>query len=154
MTQDFGVFATNENQLTLIYSSASRMGKQTLGYVQATRDDLLAIDIAETKIGDTVWVSLADGLNKSLGDLFSTEHADSPDIADSSSFDTDDWLKLINKNPSLLQHPIAVNGKNFMQVTNPSEVLKFMDVDSAGLEKHNLGDEPTTSSTTNDESFI
>lgn len=148
------VIATDENQLTLIYSSKSHLGKQTLGYVQGVRDNLHTIDIAETNLGDTVWVSLADGLNMPLGDLFSTEQIDTSEIDDFSSFDTDDWLKLVKNNPALLQNPIAIKGKNFLQVTYRSEVLKFFGVDSAGLEKHNVGDKPTTSSTTDDESFI
>lgn len=148
------VLTTDEHLLTLIYSSESHLGKQVLGYVQGASDDLRTIDIAETKLGDTVWVTLAEGLSKSLGELFDNQSDALPDETDSDSFSTDDWLKVIEKNPALLQNPIAIKGKEFIQVENRSEVLKFFGVDSAGLEKQNLGEEPTTSSTTEDESFI
>lgn len=151
--EDDGVLSNDENQLTLIYSSESHLGKQVLGYAQGAEKDLHAIDIAETNLGDTVWVEIAEGLGKSLGDILDTKSVDSLEIDDDSSFDTDDWLKLIEKNPALLQQPIAINGDKFKQVSNRSEILEFYSVDSAGLEKHNVGDEPTTSSTTEDESF-
>lgn len=148
------VLTTDEKLLTLVYSSTSHLGKQVLGYVQGAGEHLRTIDIAETNLGHAVWVTLADGLNKDLGELFSLDNTETLNIENSDSFDTDDWLKLIDKNPSLLQNPIAIKGKNFMQVTGRSQVLKFFGVDSAGLEKKNLGDSPTTSSTTKDESFI
>lgn len=147
------VLSTDKNMLTLIYSSESHLGKQVLGYVQGAGDALRTIDIAETNLGHAVWVTIADGLNKELGTLFTFENTDSEE-RDSSSFDTDDWLKLIDKNPELLQNPIAIKGDNFMQVTNRSEVLKFFEVDSAGLEKKGMDKDPTTQSTTKNESFI
>lgn len=152
--EDMSVLTTDENLLTLIYSSESHLGKQALGYVQGAGSNLRTIDIAETNLGNTVWVSIAEGLGKPLGKLFSDDHSGNLDIEDSSSFKTDDWLKLIDKNPELLQQPIAIKGKKFLQVSNRSEILKFFGVDSAGLEKKNVGDAPTTSSTTEDESFI
>ena len=151
--EDDGILAKDDNQLTLIYSSESRVGKQVLGYAQATEKKLRAIDIAETSLGDTVWVEIAEGLGKSLGELFDPKSVDSLEIDDDSSFDTDDWLKLIDKNPALLHRPIAISGDNFKQVSKRGEILQFFSVDSAGLEKHIVGDEPTTSSTTEDESF-
>ncbi|MBG48304.1 MAG: hypothetical protein CML05_08465 [Pseudozobellia sp.] len=152
--EDMSVISTDENMLTLVYSSKSHLGKQVLGYVQGAGDALRTIDIAETKLGHAVWVTLADGLGKDLGELFSLDNTETLDIEDSDSFDTDDWLKLIDNNPELLQNPIAIKGKKFMQVTSRSEVLKFFEVDSAGLEKKNMGEEPVTKSTTKDESFI
>ncbi|MBC6998356.1 hypothetical protein [Cytophaga sp. FL35] len=148
------VISTDENLLTLVYSSKSHLGKQVLGYVQGAGDDLRSIDIAETKLGHAMWVTLADGVGKNLGELFSLDNTETPDIEDSDSFETDDWLKLIDNNPELLQNPIAIKGKTFKQVTSRSEVLQFFDVDSAGLEKKNMGEDPTTSSTTKGESFI
>jgi len=152
--EDMSVLTTDENLMTLLYSSESQLGKQVLGYVQGVNDDLRTIDVVETQLGDTVWVTLADGLNKSLGELFSMRAGELPDDTDSASFSTDDWLKVIENNPAVLRKPIAIKGKEFLQVENRSEILKFFGVDSAGLEKKNVGEEPTTSSTTDDESFV
>ncbi|MFS4446529.1 arsenate reductase family protein [Maribacter sp. 2307UL18-2] len=130
------------------------MGKQVLGYVQGTKRKVQVIDIANETIGDTIWVELADNLNLSVGDLFSEEHPNKTNIGNTKDFSTDDWLKLINKNPELLQNPIAVNGERAMLITRRSEILEFFGVDSAGLEKKMANEPPTTSSTTEDEDFI
>jgi hypothetical protein len=41
-----------------------------------------------------------------------------------------------------------------MQITTPSEVLKFFKVDSAGLEKNKLGEEPATKPETDKDTFV
>jgi len=148
------ILARDKNQLTYIYSSLSHLGKQVLGYVQGTRKKVEIIDIANENIGDTIWVELAENLDLPLGDLFATRHPDVPDIGNTEDFDTDDWLKIINKNPVLLQNPIAINGNRTMLISHRSEILEFFGVDSAGLEKTFGHEKPTTSSTTDDEDFV
>ncbi len=142
---DMSALATNDRQLTLIYSSTSSLGKQTLGYVQAAGNKIQTLDITKSSLGDTAWVDIAEGLNKPLGELLSGDQAD---------FDTNDWLKLLKKNPGLLEKPIAINGEKYLQVDTPSEVLKFFGVDSAGLEKRSLGKPPTTQSKSGEDTFI
>jgi arsenate reductase len=73
---------------------------------------------------------------------------------DASGFDTDDLLKLLQKNPGFLQKPIAINGDKYMQVQTPSEVMRFFDADTAGLEKKDLGTKPATQPDTEDDKFI
>lgn len=144
--------ATDKRQLTLIYNSETRLGKQAYGYVQAADDRIRTVDISKDNLGDTVWVSVADGLKKPFDQILSKDHPDAPDV-DHSNFDTDDWLKLLKKNPKMLQHPIAINGEDYMQLETPSHVLKFFDVDSAGLTHPPLGEQPPTEPK-DDEPFV
>jgi hypothetical protein len=41
-----------------------------------------------------------------------------------------------------------------MQVETPSEILRFFDADSAGLEKKNLGSDPSTQPNSEEDTFI
>src|SRR5680860_31487 len=148
-----GVLAKNNRQFTYIYSSTSSIGKQGKGYAESLGDKVQILDISKTNLGNTIWVELAEKMGKNLKDLLSSEHPDAPDTQ-GSVFSADDWLKVLNKNPSALQNPILVNGDAYLQATTPSEILEFFAIDSAGLEKNPLGKEPTTSSTTDDVNFI
>ena len=49
---------------------------------------------------------------------------------------------------------MAINGNKYMQVTTPSDVLKFFKVDSAGLEKNKPGKQTATKPETGEETFI
>lgn len=145
------ILASHKRQLTYIYSSKSHLGKQVLGYVQGTKNKIKVIDIAKENLGDTVWVEIIENLGLSFENIFENTQNDDGNKED---FNTDDWLKIINKNPALLQKPIAINGDRSMLISHRSDILKFFGVDSAGLVKKFNHEPPTTSSTTEDEDFI
>lgn len=149
-----GILAKDDRQLNYIYSSESHLGKQVRGYVEGIDEKIRVIDIAKEKLGHTVWADISQNLNVPLGDLFSPDHPDAPDVGDTADFSADDWLKLIDHNPALLQNPIAVMGDNFKIVNGRNDVLNFYDVDSAGLEKTFHTEPPTISQTTDDQDFV
>jgi len=132
--KEMGILARDDKQFTLIYSGNTRVGKHTLSYLQGIKDKVLAINLAETKVADSVWVELADRLNKKVGDLVD-KRVLNQDIDDTSGFSADDWLKIINNNDEVITQPIAINGEKTTQISNPTDVMKFFEVDSAGIEK-------------------
>ncbi|SFZ92355.1 arsenate reductase [Flaviramulus basaltis] len=148
------ILARDKKQLTYIYSSFSHLGKQVLGYVEGIDKKVEVIDIAKQNLGDTIWVEIAENLGLPISNLITTENDYVSSIGNTNDFNTDDWLKIINKNPKLLQKPIAIKGEEAMLITHRSDILKFFGVDSAGLEKGLNGEPPTISSTTKDENFI
>ncbi|OBQ55893.1 hypothetical protein JJL45_06315 [Tamlana sp. s12] len=149
--KNMSILARDKNQLTYIYSSKSHLGKQVLGYIQGIDKKFEAIDISNEKIGDTIWIELCEQLNMPFKKLLSIED---DNFGDSENFHAEDWLKILNNKPELLQKPIAVLGKEVKQIQHRSDILTFFGVDSAGLEKKQSGETPTTSSTTEDERFI
>ena len=148
-----GVLAKSDRQFTYIFSTDSSIGKKGRGYAEGLGDQVLIVDISKTKLGDTIWVELAEKLGKNLGDLFSLEHPDLLELKDA-DMDTDDWLKVLKKNPAALRNPILINGDKYLQASTESEILEFYEVDSAGLEKQPLGELDETSRTTDGQKFV
>jgi len=136
-----GILARDDKQFTLIYSSNTRVGKHTLSYLQGIKDKVLAINLAETKVADSVWAELADSMNVKIGD-FVDKRVLNEDVDTTSGFSSDDWLKIINNNDHVITQPIAINGDKTQQITNPTDVLKFFEVESAGIEKTMHTEEP------------
>ncbi len=151
--EEMSQIAKDKRQFTLIYSSNTRVGTHTLSYLTPLEDKLLAIDISKTKVANTQWVEIATSLNCKVGDLVDKRILDMEESS-TSEFSTDDWLKIINNNDEVLTQPIAINGSKMMQVTNPSKVMRFFEVDSAGLEKTHYYEEPTIKPTSDDDKFI
>ena len=152
--KNMGVIARNENQLTLIYSSNTRVGKHTLSYLTGMNGKYLDIDIAKTKISDTQWVEIADSLGVKVGDLVDKRELDIS-TESSSEFGTNDWLKIIQNNDFVISKPIVIKGKITKQIENPTEIMEFFEVDSAGLEQSPSNDtQPDIERTTNNENFI
>lgn len=149
-----GVIARNENQLTLIYSSNTRVGRHTLSYLTGINGKYLAIDIAKTKVSDTQWVEIAEALGVKVGDLVDKRELDI-NTESSAEFGTNDWLKIIQKNDCAISRPIAIKGQRTKQIDNPSEIMEFFEVDSAGLEQSPSNDtDPDIERTTENENFI
>ncbi len=141
MQKEMSVLATDDNQLTLIYNSQTSLGKQALGYLQGSTKAIQDVDISQTRLGDTVWVSLQEKLSKPFEEILAVDHPDAPDTG-SRDLHPDDWLKLLKENPVLLQNPIAVWGERIEQLKTPSDLTRFFEHDSAGIDKPSLGESP------------
>lgn len=149
-----GIIARNERQLTLIYSSNTRKGTNTLSYLTAINDRYLAIDIAKTKITGTQWAEISDTLGVKIGDLVDTRELDFKG-EEASNFTSEDWIKIIQNNDFVISKPIAIKGNKTMQINDPTEILEFFEVDSAGLEQRpSEAKDLDIERTTGDEKFI
>lgn len=148
-----GAIPRDDKQLTLIYNNNTRVGKHTLSYLTAIDERYLSIDISKTKVPDTQWVEIAKDLGVKVGDLVDKRILDM-DTESTSEFSTEDWLKIIQKNPDVITRPIAINGKRTKQIANPPEIMQFFEVDSAGLEESPMEGEPDIERTDEDETFI
>ncbi|WP_164905168.1 arsenate reductase family protein [Aequorivita ciconiae] len=149
-----GVIATNENQLTLIYSSNTRVGRWTLSYLEGIDKPYLAIDLCKTKVADTQWVEIAEKLNVSVGDLVDKREMEI-EVENTSDLDDNDWIKVIQKNDKVISYPIAIMGNKIKQIINAPSIMDFFEVDSAGLEQSPAeGNTLDIERTTDDETFI
>ncbi len=148
-----GIIARDDNQLTLIYSSNTRVGTHTLSYLTGIDKPYLAIDLAHTKVGDTMWVEIAESLKCKVGDLVDKRELDM-DPESTMEFGTHDWLKIIQANDAVISRPIAIQGQRTMQISNPTEILEFFQVDSAGLDESPSEGKPDSERTNADENFI
>jgi arsenate reductase-like glutaredoxin family protein len=152
--KNMGVIARNEKQLTLIYSSNTRVGTHTLSYLTGIDVKYLAIDLAKTKVADTQWAEIAAALGVKIGDLVDKRELDIDDES-TSNFGSNDWLKIIQNNDSVISRPIAIMGNRTKQIDNPPEIMEFFGVDSAGLNQDPpSGTEPDIERTTGKERFI
>lgn len=125
-----GVISTDDKKIILYYHSGTRIGKQTLGYVVASKRKLLPVDISKTKVTGTQWVELADNLHVEVSDLINKEHPDFVKIYGSEPLDLDqhDWMKILEKNPQVLTSPIVVNGNEYLQIKNPSDFAQYLGI--------------------------
>lgn len=132
-----GVIAMDKKQLTLYYSSKTSLGKQLSAYVESSDEKHLTIDIAKTNVTGTQWAEIADGLDKHISELVRTDHPDFKALygKDNVDLDHDGWLKVLDKNPSLLKFPILIKGKKFIELKSASDFKQYMEPDSAGLDK-------------------
>ena len=132
-----GVIAMDKKQITLYYSSKNSIGKQLNAYVESSDIKHITIDVSKTNVTGTQWAELAHGLDKNICDLVNTDHRDFKTAygEDDINLDNDGWLKVLDKNPSLLKYAIIIKGKEFVELRSASDFKQYMEPDSAGIEK-------------------
>ncbi|MBP2830743.1 hypothetical protein J8281_00970 [Aquimarina sp. U1-2] len=132
-----GIISTHENKITLIYNAETSLGKQTLGYVNAAEKDVLTIDTSKTNIPGTQWIEITDNLGISIASLINKQHPNFAATYDENvDLERHDWLKVIDKHPETVEQPILIIGENFYQLKSPSDFVKFMESDSAGVSRN------------------
>lgn len=149
--KDMGVIKKDKKQINVIYSGDTAIGKKVRGYLESSDKKILPIDITETMPSSTQWQELAKDLNVSIKTFIDTDKV--TELDENSDFNEDNYLKVLENNPSALKGVILVNKNMQKHIVNTTEVFEFFDVDSAGLEKTFHTEKPTTKPTTNGDKF-
>lgn len=120
-----GEIATSERQITLFYNSESIRAKQTLAYAKAEGLPILKIDILKTPLTGTQIAELADRLNMEIKDLVNQEHPSYISKFEHHDFSSEDWIKMIKKNPEIMKQPIVLRGNKTILVETPTDIIKI-----------------------------
>ncbi|MHA7056930.1 arsenate reductase family protein [Aquimarina sp. M1] len=132
-----GVISTDKNKITLIYNSENSIGKQTLGYVKSSKKKILSIDTSKTNIANTQWIEIKDRLGIDIDELIDKQHPKfNKSYGTDARLEVDDWLKIINNHPEVIRGPILILGEKFYQIENPSDFVKLIEPDSAGVSRN------------------
>lgn len=130
------ILSTNKRMIKLYYNSETSTGKQTLGYIDDSEKDQLAVDIQKTNVTGTQWKEIAENLGKPIGALIDQAHPSFTEMYnEQTELDETDWIKVLNKHPEVLAYPILIVGEKFYQIENPSDVEKLLDNSSKGIDE-------------------
>lgn len=130
-----GVLAKSNKQLIYIYSEDSVFGKKLLPYVESMQKPTRVININKEKISDTVWMEIVGMLKRPFREMLSKEYLNTMNSLENKDFNENDWLKIINHYPKLLQKPIAINGYKARVINNRSGIFEFFDIEGTNFDK-------------------
>lgn len=145
------VFNTTSGQITCIYSSSNTNNKKLMAYLSASKKRIFTIDIDKTMLTDTQWHDIAHKLGISLEEIM---HVNTIKEFNKGKYSEEGLVKILANNPEALKGAILLEGDRILHVTLYTEVLKFFNVDSAGLDKTMYTEDPVITSKTKDENFI
>lgn len=135
-----GVIAKHENKISLYYHSDTAIGKQTRAYVESSAKEVLVKDLAKENLSGTQWAEIANGLGKSASSLidkenpiFVKEYGPNEIVMEEHN-----WLKILDKHPEVVSHPILIVGSSYHEIFTPSDITKYIETDSAGIEERDI----------------
>ena len=120
-----GEIATSQRMITLFYHSKSNRAKKTLAYAKAEGLPIDEIDILKTPLTGTQIAELASRLDLEIKDLVNQEHPSYKRSFDAHDLSSEDWIKMIKKNPQIMKQPIALRGNLTILVETPSDIIKI-----------------------------
>ncbi len=145
------ITSSNSNQITAYYNPDHLGANKIKAYLTSTNKKILLIDIIQSKPSKSQWAEWSHRLSTSVKDFI--DFGRIKDKNADTHYSEHDLIDIIQKVPQSLKGCILVNGVKIAHIQNAQEVLTFFNVDSRGLKKKPLGEPPTTSSQTVNESF-
>ncbi len=109
----------NKNEYLLIYNSNDLQDREAAGYLQALKS--VAInqqDVSKDMLTETQLVAAAKLLGVEMSDLLNS------DIKTNDEFSADELLKLLKKQPSLLNTPFILSKDRSFFVDSPLNLIK------------------------------
>jgi arsenate reductase-like glutaredoxin family protein len=130
------IINTNAKMINLYYSSESKLGKKVYAYLKDSDKELLAIDVIKTNVTGTQWKDISENLNIHIKDLIDISESDiNVEDVDTANFSQDDWIKILNKTPKVLNQPIVIHNNTYYQIKDAQEALKFIENPSKGIDE-------------------
>lgn len=120
----------NPDQLNIYYLPGSETSKQLMALLQESRVPVHTIDLSKDRITPTQVEELLNGLAMQPEELVSKDSPEFKDLFPDVDLDTADWLTMIVKHPEIIRRPIAKRGKKVKVIEVPTEILKFIELET------------------------
>ncbi|WP_299123033.1 hypothetical protein [uncultured Winogradskyella sp.] len=143
---------TDDNLINCIYRGGTQFGDQLEAFLKASDKDILPIDITKTMPTDTQWHDIAKQLNVSLKSFINTDKV--KDFNEHTQYSEEGLVKILANNPNAFKGAVIMEGDRIAHITKYTDLLRFYDVDSAGLEKTLHTEKPIIKSKTGDDNYI
>lgn len=130
-----------DNEMRFFYNSEKYNDSKALGYAETAKKKVNVHDISKTPLTQTQIAELAEKMNVKVkdivdknDDLFLSQYK-GKDLPD------EEWLKVLEENPSMIKTPIAMTSKKTFYVDDPYKFVN-RDMDNGGIvNKHANKDE-------------
>ncbi|MEX2380106.1 MAG: ArsC/Spx/MgsR family protein [Vicingaceae bacterium] len=93
-------------------------------------------NIHKEKLTGTQLLTLSNKLKMSLDKMVDKESELYKNSLQNVNYDEADWVQVLTEHPELLKTPIVEKGSEIMIAQNPTDVLKFKDIDPP-IDGHN-----------------
>lgn len=117
---------TNENELMILYDSASNLGKKTLAYAHTISKNVKCWDYSLLPLTATLWRQLLDMLQMHPKELLDKSHPYYQSHIKGHDFDEEGWLNVLRRNTFLIKSPIVVKGAKALLCSTPETIFTIM----------------------------
>lgn len=116
---------THPREILIYYNSSSSSDRKTIALAQSTGQKIRTIEHAKTHSTTTSWKVLLKSLDKHPKELMNKAHPYYQKNIKGKEFNMHGWLNILQNNPNLIKHPIAVNGTKAIMCKTPTDIYRL-----------------------------
>lgn len=117
---------TSENEVLILYDSASHSGRKTLAYAHTLTNNVKGWDYSLLPLTTTLWRQLLNMLQMEPKELLDKSHPYYQSHIKGYDFDDEGWLNVLRRNTFLIKAPIAIKGDRALLCDTPECIFSFM----------------------------
>ncbi|MGK7389927.1 MAG: arsenate reductase family protein [Candidatus Cyclobacteriaceae bacterium M2_1C_046] len=121
-----------KNEMKFFYNSEKYNDSKALGYAKTANKTVNVHDVSKEGLTQTQIAELAEKMNISVKELVDKNHELYLTDYKKKDLPNEEWLKLLEENPSLMKTPIAMTANATFYVDDPYKFVN-RDMDHGGI---------------------
>lgn len=116
---------TYGNEVKILHNPQSSPAKKTIAHARSTGSKVQTYEYGKSRSTTTIWQQILKNLDIHPKDLLNKAHPYYQANIKGKEFDTHGWLNILQNNPELIKHPIAMKGNKAIVCATPTDVYKL-----------------------------
>jgi arsenate reductase len=118
-----------ESTIRIYHTGNQYKVAQMLALAESNQVKATDHNISEDKLTGTQLLTLSNKLKMSLDKMVDKESELYKNSLQNVNYDEADWVQVLTEHPELIKTPIVERGSEIMIAENPTDVLKFKNID-------------------------
>lgn len=116
---------THQRELLIYYNPSSSSDRKTIAHAKGTGHRVITYEHGKSRSTTTVWKLLLKALDKHPKELLNKAHPYYQANIKGKEFNMHGWLNILQNNPDLIRHPIAMKGTRAIFCETPTDIYKI-----------------------------
>jgi len=116
---------THSRELLIYYDPQSSADRKTLAHAQGTGQKVISYAHGKSRSTTTIWKSILASMDMHPKELLNKAHPYYQANIKGKEFNMHGWLNILQRNPELIRHPIAMKGTKAIFCETPTDVYKI-----------------------------
>jgi len=116
---------THHREILIYYNPESNNDRKTVAHAQSLVPHVRTYAFAKAPSTGTSWQQIIEALDMHPKELMNKAHPYYQENIKGREFNDQDWLNVIQFNPSLLRAPIAIRGNKAVLCTSATDIYKL-----------------------------
>jgi arsenate reductase len=116
---------THPREILIYYNASSPSDRKTIAHAQSTGQKIRTLEHSKSRSTTTNWKSLLKSLDKHPKELMNKADPYYQANIKGKEFNMHGWLNILQNNPGLIKHPIALKGSQAIICQTPTDIYKL-----------------------------